>query len=169
VAAISLLAISSDSEVAASAALSLLLLVLLLAALAACTGVASQRSFALGFAIVGCGYFLLHFGPGLETSIGPNLLSTRLLQQVQDRLHPSPAPAASSNWTSSTTLPYRMTGLSPTYISTGYSTGQPMSNCVLAGHSFLAVLLSLLGGLAALWLSRRRSDATSAESSSAKA
>ena len=156
VVAISLLAITSDSELAASSAWSLLLLVLLAAALAACTGLTRDRSFALGFAIVGCGYLLLHFGPGLENSIGPKLLSTRLLQQVDGWLHPNPPTPASPMWSSGVT-PLGMSGLGMrTYVYAGYTTGQPMSTCVLAGHSILATLLSLLGGLAALWLSRGR-------------
>jgi RNA binding activity-knot of a chromodomain len=154
--AISIWAVASDSEIAASAALSLLLLVLLMAALAAWNGLAGERAFALGFAIVGCGYFLLHFGPGLETAIGQNLLSTRVLQQVQDWLHPSPATPVSAAWTAGPTPSYRAILLSGTYIGPSYPTGQPMSTCMLAGHSLLAILLSLLGGVAALWMSRRR-------------
>jgi hypothetical protein len=30
-----------------------------------------------------------------------------------------------------------------------------LATCVLAGHSLLALLLGLLGGLAALWMSRQ--------------
>ena len=159
-AATALLAMAYDSELAASGALSLLLCGLLIAALAAWNGPASQRGFALGFAIVGCAYLLLHFGPGLETAIGPQLLSTRLLQQLHDWQHPAAAQPASPIWIT-TAQSYRLIGLSPTYINTGYDTGQPMSTCVLAGHSLLATLLSLLGGLAALWMSRRRGAATS--------
>jgi hypothetical protein len=153
--AASLLAVAYDSELAASAALSLLLTVLLFAALAATTGARAQRSFALGFAIVGCGYFLLHFGPGLETAIGQHLLSTRLIQQVNDWLHPSPPVQPSPVWTygSLSGMPVtRIFATTPTYIGIGY-TGQ-LNTCVLGGHSFLATLLSLLGGLAALWMSR---------------
>jgi hypothetical protein len=163
--AASILAVAYDCELAASAALSLLLLVLLFAALAATSSVRAQRSFALGFAIVGCTYFLLHFGPGLETAIGQNLLSTRLLQQLQDWLHPSPPVQQGPMWMTGSTLSgtttFRLIDL-PSYTSTGYSTGQPLSTCVLGGHSFLATLLSLLGGLAALWMSRPGKPAAAA-------
>lgn len=153
----SLLAMATDSDLAAGAAWSLLLVLLVLAAIAAWGGPERRSSFALGFAIVGCGYLLLHFGPGLETTVGPNLLSTRLLQLVHDWLHPEAAQTVSPAWPYTGTIGSGRVSWAPTYVGIGYSTA--VSICVLAGHCLLATLLGLLGGFAALWLSRwRRPD-----------
>lgn len=147
--AVSLLAMASDSELGGGAALTLFLSLLFLAALAAYCGIERGRTFALGFAIVSGGYFLLHFGPGLETAVGPHLLSTRCLNAIRDWLHPSVAIPPQVVWNFGNTSPF-----SPVRL--WYPNGQPAaSSCVLAGHALLAGILGLLGGLVAQWLSRR--------------
>jgi len=148
-----------DSELAASAALSLLLLVLLLAAVAACAGPSSQRAFALGFAILGCGYFFLHYAPGVENSVGPKLLSTRLLQWVYEWQHPAQVTSTNAGWAISGTTAYPPTGFTGFYpTNTAYVNSQQTNSWMVAGHSLLAILVSLAGGFAALWMSRRAAN-----------
>ena len=154
--------IAFDSELAASAAVSLSFVVLLLSALAAWLGTGSQRSFALAFAIVGCGYFLLHFGPGLETAIGPNLLSTHLLNQVHDWLHPDAEQVIGSPLWSYGQGPFTGTYVTSQMIfrSDVRSATTTVTTLMLAGHALICVLLSLLSGFAALGMSRWPGAAT---------
>jgi len=41
-----------------------------------------MRAFAVGFAITGWGYFILAFAPGLETSVGRQLLATPIAESI---------------------------------------------------------------------------------------
>jgi hypothetical protein len=155
----SIFAMLADSTLDASGAISLLLVVLYAVALASWNREARDRSFALGFAIAGWGYFLLHFAPGLESSIAPHLLSTRLIHQIQDGLHPSsvppPVPGGFVSIAFPNSAPYS------TFRATSLAVWNPGTSTmgigptILAGHCLLTLLAGIVGGFLAAWISRR--------------
>jgi hypothetical protein len=141
--------IVSNSDLAASSCLSLFLALLFLATLAAWSARIPGRASMLGFAIVGWAYFLLHFAPGLESSVGPHLLSTRGLNQLQGWLHPATvAPSVGSYYD------YRLVNAGWTNLGVLYPSS-PVAAGALAGHALLGAMLAALGGLIAIKFSRR--------------
>jgi len=169
VVAAGLLGIFFDSEAAASVAFSLALALLFLTTLAGWRGRPGETAFARGFAILAGGYLLLHFGPGLETSVGGNLLTTRLVNQVQNWRQPAPAPPPAVTFTylvtASASNPYSPAMFAPTSSVRMWNPGGQATNaCVIAGHAVLEILLGILGGFVALWLARGRADAPSGAS-----
>jgi hypothetical protein len=140
------------AELAASAAVSLMVVAVLLAGLAAFAARDAQRRFALGFAILGAGYFILHLGPAADL-IAPRLFTTRVVDYAVERLHPNPQPVLGMAY--SYTPIYQPGG---TYYLSGLPTpanpSPAASTAAVSAHSLLAMLLALAGGLAAVRLSR---------------
>jgi hypothetical protein len=143
-------AVLYNNDLASSIAVSLLLVVLFLTTLAALAP-STDRTCALGFCLIGWGYVLLHLGPVLETSIGPQLLTTTLLQTVNEWLHPPPQAGTPPGY-------YAVYPGTMTTRQVWTPSGQPAAatSAVLGGHALLALLLAVLGGWLALCLARRK-------------
>jgi hypothetical protein len=147
-------------ELAASAAVSLTAVSVLLAALAAIAARDAQRRFALGFALLGAGYFALH----LADSLAPHLLTTRVVDYAVERLHPTQQPISGAPYSFTTTYqPFVTLDRAPAsganmrvyaLSAVANPAAAAAGTATVSAHCLLAILLSLAGGLAALLLSR---------------
>ena len=79
-------ALRSASDLWASAALTLAVAVLFAGILGVLFRRLDARAFWSGFALFGWGYAVLVFGPWLNTNIGPQLVTTKLLGYVHEKL-----------------------------------------------------------------------------------
>ena len=82
-------ALRCASALWASAMFTLALVLLCVAMLGALFSHASARRFWAGFALVGCLYLIMVFGPWCSTNVGPHLLTTKLADYLYPKLHPS--------------------------------------------------------------------------------
>ena len=80
------------SELWASTMFTLALALLCVALLGALFSQASARSFWAGFALVGCLYLIMVFGPWCSMNVSPHLLTTKLVDWLHPKLQPSSPP-----------------------------------------------------------------------------
>ena len=150
------------SELWASAALSVTVAVLLGAILGLLLARQESRAFWPGTVVFGWGYMLLVLGPGLATTVGPNLLTSRLLTWLHPRLvvATNPGPGVPSVVSSSSgsssggeySLSYQMQVMR-------MSAGSALEHFLLVGHSLLAILIALGGGVLARMIDAGRRGA----------
>jgi hypothetical protein len=145
----SVIGMFASFSLATSIALSLFFIALMMTTLAACTPT-HHRSFAMGCALVGWVYVLLHLGPVPDLLLGPNLLTTTVLQHLHESLHPEATAAA---------MPapgYPVYGSNIAWQVRGSAIyGTPE---LLPGHALLALLMAVFGGLLAAWLAHPKPE-----------
>lgn len=125
------------------------------------------RAAATGAVIAAAAYWLLALGPWFSTNVGPTLLTSRLLAQVDVMLHGNPQQLQAITWAapqpySSTGIVY-MTGspggnphtIQPTFVpptALGFATPMTQGSSVFQplGHWLLIWLCAGVGGIAAL-------------------
>ena len=128
-----------------------------IAQLAAILGVVyrrgSGRAFWLGFALLGCAYLLMAFAPGLDRVIGYRLVTTKLFGLLQPKLQRT---TIHSNASELALFPGE--GALATVTETGryYAPAPQWDHFQQAGHSLMAIVIGVLGGLLARYFYNTR-------------
>ncbi len=149
-------ALRYHTDLWASAAVSLSGVFLLLGVLAAILRPAA-RPFWIGFALFGLAYFYVSVGPG-GGSLWPRLLTSHLLHYLEDESEsPTYEQAARALFSINGSVGYRMAFLG----ARGPNPVPSPGNVQAIGHSGLAILIGLLGGVAGHLIRGRRRGETS--------
>ncbi len=106
----------------------------------------SARAFWVGFALLGWGYLLLTFAPGLDRHIGQRLVTTKLLAFLQPKLQRTPIYGNASELA---LYPGKDPLMTVTETGTYYAPAPQWDHFQQAGHSLMAILIGFLGGLLA--------------------
>ncbi|MHC4178427.1 MAG: hypothetical protein ACYSWU_13020 [Planctomycetota bacterium] len=113
----------------------------------------SARAFWLGFAVLGWGYLLLAFAPGLDRHVGYRLITTKLFGLLQPKLQRTPI---HSNASELALFPGEDPLVTMTETSTYYAPAPQWDHFQQAGHSLTAIVIGFLGGLIASYFYNTR-------------
>jgi hypothetical protein len=146
--ALGLAALRSGSEAWSTAVFTLTLVLHFTAILGAIYRRGRDRAGCLGFALFGWAYWNLSFGPWFRAEIGPQLVTTPLLEYLHPKIAPVPPPGAildpdGKGWF--------VRGTSGRWTLWGWDTRDAFRR---TGHSLGAVLFGLMGALVALAFER---------------
>lgn len=111
------------------------------------------RAFWLGFAVLGWGYLLLAFAPGLDRHIGHRLVTTKLLALLQPKLQRTPIQGNASYLALD---PGANVLVITTETGRYYHPAPQWGHFQQAGHSLTAILIGVLGGLLARYFYNTR-------------
>ncbi len=148
---------------------------LLVATLGAC--IALRRGPWLGYAVFGWGYLILSVGPWCDQNVAPALLSSKILDEVYVRIHPSSGAARGLGmnqriWEAvdrarETNLGAFNDGQGGLALIQGLKPPE-RRRFEITGHSLLGMIHGLFGAMLGAWLSRRASRTESMQSASAR-